>query len=139
MSTMKNGLGLVIAMALAFGLLLVPSGAEAQDGDGEYCYDCEGGVCDETDGWGGESGCQTVHVCHEGWCDSSCGPDGEVCGPAAVAMSGQVVLSLGAEVQGLTFDEEEGVYRRACDGAVVMLSDDAALEPQPVRETIVLK
>lgn len=109
----------------------------------------ERGVAQPTQCWicDGEQGCPTApeagmsQPCRwEDWCFNDCeNPanhwlqclhQGEVidCGDDAVAMSGQIVLSIdpteaasNPAKNNLVFDPQSGTYRRACNGAMVLI------------------
>jgi hypothetical protein len=105
-------------LAAALGIVFAPpSNAAAQ----LHCYYCEDNVCTSTtENWGAIDGCGGGWQCHEGSCWLLCYPQGEVCGPQALTMSGQVVLPVNSDDSLLEYDIEAEVYRRVCDRAIVV-------------------
>lgn len=120
-----GALALGIGVVLALGATPVDLQAQGGPPGQQPCYHCDGYDCEEGGAWGGTEDCYITEICYEGECSPFCGPQGDVC-EGAVAMSGQVVFSAATDAElldRLEYDAEVDSYRRACDGAVVVLTD----------------
>lgn len=116
-----------VCFAALAGILVIKQPSVAEE---TFCYGCdENGKCGAAVAAGGDTGCQTSWLCVEGRCSSLCSPEGEICGiPEAISMSGQIVIASGPDAERLRADGEEtehpGVYRRACDRALVVIDSE---------------
>lgn len=121
---------------LTFALTLVAwPGIVAAQGGG--CWTCESMTeCGEAIEWGWTKGCSIFEMCDPddpNDCWLNCGPKGDssVCGPEAVALTGQIIgpatvdeLVALVKSGGLTFDRDSGVLRKACNGALVVAPEE---------------
>jgi hypothetical protein len=129
-------LGGVLAVAAIAAVMVTPPPAEAVPTNCRGCFEL---WCLSTDEWGTDGGCKYIRICPENEpCDTYCVGQDELCNLPAVAMSGQVVVS--ADAEGLTFDDESGLYRRSCDGTIVVIpgGDPAETAESSLAATIML-
>lgn len=129
----RISLGLALAAAL-FAASLTTTPAAAQD-----CLGCDAiNQCVWMD-YGDNDGCSYEWICLDDWCNlycllaggGMCEPD-----PEAVAMTGQVVLSIDpGSAEGmkllaeLTMDAAAGLFRQSCSGAIVRVESPGVASP----------